>query len=284
MRTVYGHITDKNGNPAANVRVRALDNDWWPNPDDPMGTAMTDSNGYYEIHYRGGHWDPKILWWKTWRPDIFIRVSAPVNGWCDDGKWIPGKNWIRLRESGETSNHPHRKNLRKNLQLRNYPLDPVEVHTFQRGVDMWSEIDFFFHGKAFGCAPNGDKVEWDYWTIGGPPKIATRCWNPPHKKCTNKDYEKIRALGFGPYPVEYVENALNHLIESDNVDENAESVFRGVLMEIKQYITDGNIDKAKEMMERFKQYVKQESEKDSITQRARIVLLACADMYIEAHK
>lgn len=282
-RTVYGYITDKNGNPAANVRVKALDSDLL-SPDDLMGTAMTDSNGYYEIHYEGGHWDSAPHWWTIWRPDIFIRVSAPVNGRCDDGEWKPDKNWIHLRDSGVKSNHPHRNNLRRNLQLLNYPLDPIEVHTFQRGVDMWSEVDFFFHASCFGCAPNGDKVEWDSWGIGGPPTIATRCWYPPNPKCTDADYEKIRDLGFAPYPAEATQNALNYFIESDDVDENAERVLRDVLMEVQQYITDGNIDKAKEMMERFKQYVKQESEKGSITQRAEIVLLASADMFRETHK
>lgn len=281
-RTVKGTITDKNGNPAANVRVKALDDDW-PDSDDLMGTAMTNSNGYYEIHYEGGHWDTAPHWWTIWRPDIFIRVSAPVNGWCDNGDWNPDKNWIHRRDSGVTSNHPHRNNLTKNLQLHNYPLDPIEVHTFQRGVDMWSEVDFFFHASAFGCAPNGDKVEWDEWGIGGPPTSTTRCWSPPNQKCTDEDYEKIQDIGLHPYPVEYVENALYHLIESDDVDENAESVFKSILKEVQQYIKDGNNDKAKEMMESFKQKVKRESEKGSITHRASIVLLANADKFINTH-
>ena len=282
-RTVKGHITDKNGNPAASVRVKALDNDTWPNPDDLMGTAMTNSNGYYEIHYEGGHWDMAPHWWTIWRPDIFIRVSASVNGWCDDGDWDPGKNWIHLRDSGETSNHPHRNDLTKNLQLLNYPLDPVEVHTFQRGVDMWSEVDLIFFASAFGCAPNGDKVEWSECGIGGPPTIATRCWNPPKQKCTDEDYEKIRNIGHGPYPAEYVVNALNYLIESDEIDTNAERTLRGFLNEIQQYVKAGNISKAKETMESFKQKTVQELEKGSITSRASIVLLASADKFIDTH-
>lgn len=282
-RTVYGTITDKNGNPARNLRVRAMDSDTWPNPDDRMGDAMTDSNGYYEIHYEGKHWDAFPHRWTRWRPDIYIKVAAPVNGRCDNGKWKPDRNWKYLGRSSVTSNHPHRNNLRKNLQLNNFPLDPVEVHTFQRGVDMWSEIDFFFHGKAFGCAPNGDKVEWSYWTAGGPPKIATRCWNPPKNKCTPEDIEKIRDLGFAPYPAEAVRNALIHLVESDDIDEDAENAFMGVLKEIQEYMTKNNIAKAKELMESFKQNVNKETKKNSITQRASMLLLVCADKFLEAH-
>lgn len=147
---------------------------------------------------------------------------------------------------------------------------------------MWSESGFL-HYNAFGCAPNGDKVEWSGGGFGGPPTIATRCWNPPNQKCTDEDYEKIRDIGLHPYPVEYVENALTYLIELDDVDENAESEFRGILMDIKQYVKDGNIDKAKEIMEWFMQKVKQECEKDSISKRAVIVLLATADRFINTN-
>lgn len=282
-RTVSGYITDKNGNPAANVRVKAIDDDLWPNPDDLMGTAITNSSGYYEIHYEGGHWDNAPHWWTIWRPDIFIRVSAPVNGWCEDGEWNPDKNWIHRRDSGVTSNHPHRNNLTKNLQLTNYPLDPVEVHTFQRGADMWSESSFL-HYNAFGCAPNGDKVEWSKFPwIGGPPTTITRCWFPPNEKCTDEDYDKIQDIGLHPYPVEYTQSALNHLAKSDEINEAAETLFKGILKDILQYIKDGNVDKAKETMEGFKEKVKQESEKGSITSRARIVLLASADRFIKTH-
>lgn len=283
-RTVSGYITDKNGNAAANLRVKALDADW-PDSDDLMGITMTDSHGYYEIHYEGGHWDSVPHWWTVWRPDIFIRVSMQVDGCCDDGEWDSDRNWVRLSPDSRTkSNHPHRNNLRMDLQLTNYPRDPVEKHTFQRGVDMWSEVDFFFHSSCFGCAPNGDKVEWESWGIGGPPTITTRCWYPPNPKCTHSDYEKIRDLGLHPYPAETVTNALNYFIESDDVDEEAERTLKIVLMEVQQYITDGNIEEAKLTMEMFKHYVEEEIEKGSITQRSGTFLLISADRFIEARK
>lgn len=101
---------------------------------------------------------------------------------------------------------------------------------------------------------------------------------------TNKDYEKIENIGRHPYPVEYVEKALSHLIESDDVDESAESSLMGVLKEIQKHIMDGNTDKAKEMMGTFKQYVNQELKKGSLTQRASTVLLVSANRFIEAHQ
>src|SRR6266481_2318508 len=67
VRTVKGVIKDRNGNPAPGLRVKALDYDW-SSSDDEMGTATTDANGYYEIHYAGGHWDPAPHWWTAWRP------------------------------------------------------------------------------------------------------------------------------------------------------------------------------------------------------------------------
>lgn len=281
VRTVYGYITDKHGNPAANVRVKAFDNDWWPNPDDLMGIAMTDANGYYEIHYEGGHWDSAPHWWTIWRPDIFIRVSVRVNGWCFGGDWESDQNWIHLADSGETSNHPHRNNLRKDLQLHNYPLAPVEVHTFQRGVDMWSEVDFFFHASAFGCAPNGDKVEWTEWGFGGPPTIATRCWFPPNPKCTDADYEKIKDIGLHPYPVEYVQNGLTHFVESEEVSYETERVLMSILEEILELLTGEQAEEAREKMEQFQKHVEQAMSDNQLTTRAGNILLVCTDLYLE---
>jgi hypothetical protein len=201
-RTVKGTITDKNGNPAANVRVKAFDDDW-PDADDLMAPpVMTNVAGYYEIHYEAKHYDNAPHGWTIWRPDIFIRVSAPVNGRCDDGEWKQEKNWIHLKDSRVTEDHPHRRDLTKNLKLTNFPMAPVFVHTFKRGVDMWSEVDFFFHANAFGCGPDGDKIEWEEWGMGGTPTSQQRCWYRPKAKCTESDYNKIRDIGLHPYPAE----------------------------------------------------------------------------------
>jgi hypothetical protein len=281
VRSVFGYITDKNDNPAAGVRVKAFDNDTWPNPDDLMGITMTNSNGYYEIHYAGGHWDSAPHWWTIWRPDIFIRVSAPVNGRCEDGEWEADRNWIHLRDSSTTSNHPHRNNLRKDLKLHNYPLDSVEVHTFQRGVDMWSEVDFFFHASAFGCAPNGDKVEWTEWGFGGPPTIATRCWYPPNTQCTDADYDKIRDIGLHPYPVDYVRNALTYFVESDDVDEDTEIVLMTLLREVLDFFLDDRADRVNETMDVFKEQVELAMSKNMMTLWAGKMLIICADMFVE---
>ncbi len=146
---------------------------------------------------------------------------------------------------------------------------------------MWSEIDFFFHGTAFGCAPNGDKVKWSYWTTGGPPTIATRCWYPPNRKCTDADYKKIRELAMAPYPVEYGQYALEYLIKTDDVDEEAEKVLIALLKSIQKFVSEGKTEEIKAEMETFKLEVKKEYEKKSITETAKFVLLTFADKYLE---
>lgn len=281
-RTVRGYITGRDGNPARNVRVKAMDSDW-PDEDDVMETAMTDYNGYYEIHYEGGHWDPAPHSWTYWRPDIFIRVSAPVNGRCDNGVWNSSARWIHLGDSRVTDDHPHRYDLTKNLQLTNYPLSHVEVHTFERGVDMWSEVDFFFHSSAFECAPNGDKVRWDSWGIGGPPTITTRCWTPPLQKCTDADYKKIRDIGLHPLPIDQVNKSLVYFIKLDEIDEGAEKTLAASIMEVKDNIIKGNKAAAKDAMKTFKQKVDQELEKGAVTKMAAAALLASADRFLNSN-
>lgn len=188
-RTVKGTITDKDGAPAVGVRVRAYDSDW-PTDDDLMNEATTNNDGYYEIHYPGKHYDDAPHWYTVWRPDIYIRVSTRVNGRCDDGEWKPEKNWMRLKpDSSVTEDHPHRKNLVKNLKLTNYPVN-IAVQTFVLREDMWCGA-MPLHVNCFACADNGDKVEWTEWGFGGPPNQRTRCWTPPNKKCTESDHEKI---------------------------------------------------------------------------------------------
>lgn len=193
-RTVKGTITDKNGNPAANVRVKAFDDDW-PDADDLMAPAVTtNESGYYEIHYKAKHYDKAPHGWTIWRPDIYIRVSAPVNGRCDDGSWKPEKKWKRLMpDSSVTENHPHRKTLVKNLKIRNYPFN-VAKQQFVLREDMWC-ASWPLHTNCFGCADNGDKVEWTEWGVEGVPKVRTRCWTHSNKKCTKSDYENILSAG-----------------------------------------------------------------------------------------
>lgn len=74
LRTIYGYVRDNRGQPVSNVRVTAFDAD--VGNDQFMGRVMTDSRGYYEIHYNGGHWDDCPHEWDCWRPDIFVTVSV----------------------------------------------------------------------------------------------------------------------------------------------------------------------------------------------------------------
>lgn len=103
-QTVYGRVTNTNGNPIEGLNVTAWD-------DDPsaqrargqqiggvtkadvkgegitfMGSAVTDENGEYRIKYSGNIWDQAPHWsvragvgaW--WRPDIFIKVHRGETG------------------------------------------------------------------------------------------------------------------------------------------------------------------------------------------------------------
>ena len=73
--------------------VRAWDSD--PGSDDHMGTTTTNDSGYYEIRYRGGHWDPAPHRVTRWRPDIYITVDRHR----DTGQYV------RVHKSRTYSNH-----------------------------------------------------------------------------------------------------------------------------------------------------------------------------------
>jgi hypothetical protein len=96
-RTVYGRLTDENGNPLKGFTVTAWDEDPTAlrNPEpgrevpavaggvtgaEFMGSAVTDENGEYRIHYdknwwdQVGHWSARAGAGAWWRPDVFIKV------------------------------------------------------------------------------------------------------------------------------------------------------------------------------------------------------------------
>ena len=106
-RTVLGKITDASNRPVRGLLVKAWDSDS-TSDNDFMGQAYTDSNGNYRIPYSSGHWDPAPHRIVKWRPDIFIKVLVYADG-----------HWIKTRQSGVTSNHPHRNNLTINLSVPN---------------------------------------------------------------------------------------------------------------------------------------------------------------------
>ncbi|MBU1978869.1 MAG: hypothetical protein KJ958_06835 [Gammaproteobacteria bacterium] len=199
--TVSGVITDKIDRPVAGVRVRLFDSDATSADDLMAPPAFTNDTGYYKFHYEGRHWDTAPHGITKWRPDIYIKVSAPVYGRCDNGEWNADANWEYLDQSRVFSDHKIAEDLVINLKLKDYPAD-ITSETFVRGENMWSEVDFFFHYTAFGCAQNGDKVSWSGTGIGGPPTRQTRCWVSPNPKCSAADQERIRALGRAPYPTE----------------------------------------------------------------------------------
>lgn len=200
--TVSGVITDKNGNPAVGVRVRLFDSDTIEDQE-MMPPVFTDAVGHYKFDYKNKHWDdapaPDII--TTWRPDIYIKVSAPVKGRCDEGEWNADANWEYLDQSRVFSNHHMSQDLIINMKLKEYPRN-IMSETFIRGQNMWSEVDFFFHYSAFGCARNGDKVSWTGYGFGNPPIQQERCWVPPNPKCSTEDEERIKELGRHPVPAD----------------------------------------------------------------------------------
>ena len=118
-RTIYGYVRDSFGRPVSGVRVTAFDSD--PDDDDQMGRVFTDSRGYYEIHYRGGHWDPCPHQWTCWRPDIYVTVSArrwKIVGPRYDGKPLCNDveyGWQRVATSRQYGNWKLKNPLRVDL-------------------------------------------------------------------------------------------------------------------------------------------------------------------------
>jgi hypothetical protein len=111
-RLIEGRLVHKNGTPARNLTVRAMDQDGL-DKNDFMGETMTDNDGRYKIRYRSGHWDPAPHSITTWRPDIYIvafieardrllsrcfrsnvhedwklRDKLTVNGQVENNEWV----------------------------------------------------------------------------------------------------------------------------------------------------------------------------------------------------
>lgn len=191
-RKVQGTITDKNGNAVEGFRVKAFDHDTL-SPDDLMGTSFTDRNGRYEIDYEGGHWDTAPHQTTRWRPDIYVKISMRVDGYCSGGEWDPNREWIHMGDSGVTSNHPLREDLTKDVQLENYPME-MRVENFVLKKNMYCEVDIPGRHSCYACSSSGEKVEWSTWGFKSVPKAKTHCWfnlKPP-KNCSLSDWDRIR--------------------------------------------------------------------------------------------
>ena len=119
QRVVYGKIIDADGQPIEGLKVKAWDDDDVPNgdvldgngdfvpphqdPDDFMGEDVTDFFGNYRITYpRPGRWPNNPGHWDfsldhehdtRWRPDIYIEVLAPTDGFCPYSGSSIGPTW-----------------------------------------------------------------------------------------------------------------------------------------------------------------------------------------------
>lgn len=86
VRTISGRVTFQGtGQGAGGVRVHAFDADWIQ--DDSLGSALTDAQGYYRIHYTAAQFrrtplSPLInvdtpLFTSASGPDVYFRVTTP---------------------------------------------------------------------------------------------------------------------------------------------------------------------------------------------------------------
>lgn len=83
---IHGTVRDKNSNKGVKgLRVEAWDDDY-PDSDDLVGSAITNTRGNYSISYLKGYWDTyisrRVI---TWRPDIYVRVFVENAA----GQWVP---------------------------------------------------------------------------------------------------------------------------------------------------------------------------------------------------
>ncbi len=79
---VYGKITNQKGKGLQGVKVEVWDSDW-PDDDDRMGHAVTNSRGEYSFPYPRGEWDPRVAG-TGFRPDVYITASVKNR----EGRWV----------------------------------------------------------------------------------------------------------------------------------------------------------------------------------------------------
>jgi hypothetical protein len=105
---VQGRIILPDGNPAAGLRVVAMDSDFGGdvNKDDKMGEAITDAQGYYKLTYKKKNWDADVPFSKKERPDIYIRVLRNVEG-----------RWVQVDKSNVYNDWDMNKDLTINRKL-----------------------------------------------------------------------------------------------------------------------------------------------------------------------
>lgn len=216
-RTIYGYVRDAQQQPMAGFRVQAFDADDLDD-DDYMGEVFTDANGYYELHYDGGHWDPCPHEITCWRPDIYIVVSART--WIDHGSVYTGPwgsprpicsnleyAWQTATVSSEHSDWRHDDPLPLSL------VTPPRAAIWQDSSDKPACVTGPFcktfvsiHAECFavverlqGCTSSGEQYEWFapclFATNEGPGVYGqyvtgsiTRCrgepWPWPPSSCT----------------------------------------------------------------------------------------------------
>jgi len=150
-RKIFGTIRDATdgGRPVQGLRVQAWDDDY-PDGDDFMGEAITDANGYYEINYSGGHWDPLASpRATTWRPDIYVTVAIKN----------AGGQWVQMKKSGVHSDHKLEEDLQIDLDVEIKP--PIAKMTpFQPEKHGFHFVNFFT------ISPDILGVDLGSWNMG----------------------------------------------------------------------------------------------------------------------
>ena len=98
-RTITGRITMPDGTPAKNLGVVAWDSDGiGGGGHDPMGKAVTNSQGQYTIKYGGGPWDTKVAGSTSFRPDIFLTIHAVQAGVHPVKQTGVKENWMMSKD------------------------------------------------------------------------------------------------------------------------------------------------------------------------------------------
>ncbi|MBN2569004.1 MAG: carboxypeptidase regulatory-like domain-containing protein [Deltaproteobacteria bacterium] len=161
--TIYGKVTStKDGKPLAGATVTAYDSD--TGNDQKMGSATTDGNGDYRITYRDGSWDGKKTSRHTsWRPDIYIKVTAPDH---------------KQETSRKYNNHKLKDDLRINVSLQyqgktKQTTFDVNQHGFSFPNANWGKVCYKIVGtNKLRYDPKGPFCNADWGLCGGMSLVA----------------------------------------------------------------------------------------------------------------
>lgn len=147
-RKIYGRIKNTANNTAlANAKIRAFDSDI--GDDDFMGESYTNSDGAYEINYRGGDWDLAVPGSTKWRPDIYITVSLRNSS----------GQWVKVGQSRVYDDHKMANDLKIDLNVNVLP-------TISKRTLFDPRTHGYKFANSFQVSPEIFNVELGTWNMG----------------------------------------------------------------------------------------------------------------------